>query len=186
MEIPNYIMERVRLSEELEDKLKALLKRKEFSKGQFLFRQSEICRQIFFIEKGFARVFYISKTGKEITAWFSAENDFITPIDTFYQYKATQDNCELLEDSVVYSLKYSDLETLFYNPEAVNLAFLTSFEIAKKMSEFIVSIKFQTAEERYSALIQSYPYIFQRASLGHIASYLGITQETLSRIRSGK
>ena len=186
MELPKYLKDSVSLSAELEEILKVLLERKEFSKGQFLFKQGEVCRQMFLIEKGFARVFYISNTGKEITAWFSAENDFITPIDTFYQYKATQDNCELLEDSIVYSLKYSDLESLLNNPEAVNLAFITSFGIAKKMSEFIVSIKFQTAEERYNTLIQNYPSIFQRAPLGHIASYLGITQETLSRIRAGK
>jgi len=187
MEIPKYIKDKVRFSEELEEKLKILLERKEFSKGQFLFGQGEVCRQIFFIEKGFARVFYISNTGKEITAWFSAENSFITPIDSFYKHTAAQNNCEILEKSVVYSLSYSELENLINNyPEVAKLAFLTSFETAKKMSEFIVSIKFQTAEERYNVLMQSYPYIFQRASLGHIASYLGITQETLSRIRSGK
>lgn len=187
MELPEYLKDSVALSAEMEEKLKVLLERKEFSKGQFLFKQGEVCRQLFLIEKGFARVFYISNTGKEITAWFSAENDFITPIDTFYQHKATRDNCELLEDSVVFSLKYSDLESLLNDyPEMVNLAFFTSFETIKKMSEFIVSIKFQTAEERYNTLIQNYPSIFQRASLGHIASYLGITQETLSRIRAGR
>lgn len=186
MELPEILKNSITLSVEMEEKLKVLLERRELTKGQYLFRQGEVCRQLFLIEKGFARIFYMSSTGKEITAWFSAENDFITPIDAFFQHKATQDNCEMLEDSIVYSLKYSDLEALLNNPEAVNLAFITSFQIAKKMSEYIVSIKFQTAEERYNTLIHNYPSIFQRASLGHIASYLGITQETLSRIRAGK
>ena len=152
-----------------------------------MFSQGEVCRQMFYIEKGLVRIFYNSNSGKEITTWFSKENTFITSIDSFYQHKATQYNCELLEDSVIYSISYSDLETLIKNRHDVAiLAFRISIEITQKMSEFMTSVKFQTAEERNKSMIQKYPSIFQRAALGHIASYLGITQETLSRVRAAK
>jgi hypothetical protein len=66
------------------------------------------------------------------------------------------------------------------------LAFHAVYEIAKKLAEYIIGLKFQSAEDRYKTLMKEYPLIFQRARLGHIASFLGITQETLSRIRAGK
>ena len=174
------------VSESFEEEFANVLTRKELSKGAFLFQQGEICSHMFYIEKGLARIFYNSYSGKEITAWFSADNTFITVIDGFYNHKPTNDNCELLEDSIIYSIKYSDLQLLLHSSENARMAFYILFDITRKMSEYITSIKFQSAEERYTTLMNDYPSIFQRASLGYIASYLGITQETLSRIRAAK
>lgn len=176
----------VKLSNELEVEFFKAFKREELPKGHLLFEQGKICKHIFYIEKGFARVYYHSNSGKEITAWFSADNSFVTAIDSFYYHKPTRDYCELIEDSVVYSIKISDMEEMLEKGNGARLAFYLLYEITGKIVEFIVSIKFQTAEERYNALMQDYPSVFQRASLGNIASYLGITQETLSRIRAGK
>jgi len=78
------------------------------------------------------------------------------------------------------------LEIILNSEKGARLAFYILYEIAHKMTEFISSIRFQSAEERYKALIKEYPSLQQRTSLGHIASYLGITQETLSRIRTNK
>jgi CRP-like cAMP-binding protein len=186
MEIPKKLKENLKISADFEEELKLLFERKEFSKGELLFRQGDICKHAFYIEKGLVRVYYNSNNGKEITAWFSAENTFITAIDSLFNHKPTSDYCEILENSIVYSIRYSDLEALLDKGQGGRMAFHVLYEITRKMTEFIVSIKFQTAEERYNTLIQNYPSIFQRAPLGHIASYLGITQETLSRIRAGK
>jgi len=187
MDLPLYIKNIAKLTAENEEELKEVFKREEFPKGHFLYKQGDICRQIFYIEKGFARVYYYSKSGKEISTWFPFENSFTVAIDSFYQHTPTLYNCRLLEKSVVYSMKHSDFENMTNKyPEFSKFAFKVTYGIAKRLSEFIVNTKFQTAEERFNALMQEYPLIFQRASLVHIASYLGITKETLSRIRAGK
>lgn len=187
MNLPPFIKSIADLSPQAEQELSSVFHKEEFPKGHFLFRQGEVCRHIFYIEKGLARIYYNTSGGKEITAWFFAENSFLTAHDSFYQHKPAPSYCELLEDSVVYSLKYTDMEEMMNENHAMaKFAFHAVFELAKKLTEFINGIKFQSAEERYNALMQHYPNIFQRAKLGHIASFLGITQETLSRIRGGK
>jgi CRP-like cAMP-binding protein len=186
MELSEYLKNIAKLSDSLEEDLKNLLEPKEFFKGDFLFKQGEICHHLFYIEKGLVRVYYYSVNGKEITAWFSAENTLVTAIDSFYYHRPTRDYCEVLEDSVVYPINSSKLEIILNSEKGAQLAFYILYEITRKMTEYMSSIKFQSAEERYNALIKEYPAIQQRTSLGHIASYLGITQETLSRIRTKK
>ncbi len=186
MELSEYLKNIAKLSDSLENDLMGLFMPTKISKGDHLFRQGAICQHMFYIKKGLVRVYYISASGKEITAWFSAESTLVTAIDSFYDHKPTLDNCEALEDSIVYSISFSDFEVILNSEKGARLAFFLLYEITRKMTEFISSIKFQSAEERYKALLKNYPTIQQRTSLGHIASYLGITQETLSRIRSNK
>ena len=187
MELPTHIKTIAGLSTQSEKEFKSIFEKGEYPKGHYLYRQGENCQHIFFIEKGLARVYYITESGKEITQWFFAERNFLTAVDSFYHHKPTQVYCELLEDSVIYSLRYSEMETMLNeNHNMARLAFHAVYELAKKLAEYIIGMRFQSAEERYNALMKEYPGIFQRAKLGHIASFLGITQETLSRIRAGK
>jgi CRP/FNR family transcriptional regulator, anaerobic regulatory protein len=175
------------LSPQITQKIGEFFQRDDYPKGHFLYRQGEICQHIYYIEKGLARVYYFTESGKEITQWFFAENNFLTAVDSFYHHKPTSVYCELLEDSVIYSIKYSEMEAMLdENHEMARFAFHTVYELARMLSSYISAMKFQSAEERYNALMKEYPRIFQRAKLGHIASFLGITQETLSRIRAGK
>lgn len=187
MILPTHIKLKVNLSAETEQELITVFQRKELPKGHFLFREGEQCRHIFFIEKGLARIYYTTERGKEITTGFAANEAFSTAIDSFYENIPSQNNCELLEDSIVYSISYSQMEELMNkNQYMTKFAFHAVFEIAKRMSSFITSIKFQTAQERYHNLLAESPYIFQKVQLSYIASYLGITPETLSRLRAEK
>lgn len=187
MNLPPYIKELTKTSGLLDTEfLESVIERKEMKKGDFLFEQGKVCQHIFFIEKGIARLFYYSDNCKDITAWFFAENSFLTAIDSFYYHKATCDYCELLEDSIVYTIKYTDLELLLTKEHSSRLVFHVLYELMRRITDFLVSLKFQSAQDRYNTMFNEHPQIFRRVPLGHIASFLGITQETLSRIRSGK
>ena len=116
-----------------------------------------------------------------------AENTFVTALDSFYQQKQTNYNFILLEDSIAYSISQSGLDEALKKSHALAIyIFHTMFELAKRLTEILANVKFQTAEERYKILLRDYPTIFQRVQLGYIASYLGITPETLSRMRAVK
>ena len=187
MKLPDFLRSYVPLSPEQEKEFFTCFKMKRYEKGSFLFKQGQICKEIFFIEKGFARNFYYNSSGKEITAWFFAEESVVTAIDSFYYKKETPENCELLEDSVVYVISLNELETLVnQNHDFARIAFYFLLSIVSQANEYIVNLKLQTAKDKYKSLLSSNPDIFQRASLTHIASFLGITRETLSRLRSEK
>ena len=187
MKIPEHIKRIALLPDSIEnDLLESVIEREEIKKGDFLFEEGTVCQKVYFIEKGLARIYYLSNSGKEITSWFSEENSFIAAIDSLYYRKPTCNFCEALEDSVIYTINYSELEDLLNKENGARLAFHVLYEVMRRMADYIVSLKFQSAEERYCTLMKDHPSIFQRVSLGHIASYLGITQETLSRIRAGK
>jgi len=187
MNLLSYIKNIAKLSPESEESIISVFKKESLPKGHYLFKQNDICRHIFFIEKGLARTYYHTENGREVTAWFFPENSFITAIDSYYYNNPAKDFCELLEDSIVYSIKFSEMEMMLdKESQMAKFAFHVVYDMTKQMSEFIINLKFQTAEDRYSAFLINYPSILQRVSLGHIASYLGITQETLSRIRAGK
>ncbi|MEI7831211.1 MAG: Crp/Fnr family transcriptional regulator [Prolixibacteraceae bacterium] len=150
--LPKYIKNIANLSDEAEQKISTVFKREEFLKGHFLYRQGEICQHIFYIEKGLVRVFYYTETGKEITQWFFAEYGFLTAADSYYHHKPTLLNCELLEDSVIYSLKYTDMETMLNeNHNMAKFAFHGLFSRRSTMFEKGVArkqVSFSQASKR--------------------------------------
>ena len=177
----------MQLTDEGEKIIQTVFFREELPKGHILFRQGEICNTVYYLVQGFARIYYLSESGREITAEFFHENSFVTAKDSFFSHKPTIYYCELTEDCLIYSISYSELDSLIdSNHEFAKFGIRVILKFAKDMTEYIANLKFQTAEERYNTLITNNPTILQRVSLGHIASYLGITPETLSRIRAEK
>lgn len=183
METPKYLIDIGKYSDSFKQELENLFELREFSKGEHLFTQDEVCRHLYYIKTGLVRVYYYSGNGKEITAWFSAEDTLVTAIDSFYYSKPTRHNCEALEDLTVYKIKFTELIEILNDPKGAQITFYILYEVARKMADLIESVKFQSADERYKSLLEKFPSILNRVSLGQIASYLGITQETLSRIR---
>ncbi len=148
-------------------------------------KEGKITRNLYYIEQGIARIFYYNKHGKDISYGFYTENNMVTISESFFQQTPSRYNLELLEDSMIYSLSYNDLNSLlneYPTLEKVKSHVLLYF--LGKAAERIVALQFLSARQRYETLMNNQPEIIQRVALGQIATYLGITQETLSRIRA--
>ena len=160
------------------------LKYKEFSKGHILHKAGMPGHYLYFIEKGLARVSYL-QDGKDISCHFGAENEIVTPIDSFLKSTISQYNIELLEDTFLYQIGYAKLEELLDRHSYFERIFrMILTQCYQDLVNRLNDLQFHTARERYDAFFHKNPGLFQRISLGHIASYLGMTQETLSRMRN--
>lgn len=153
------------------------------SKNTILLQEGQVCRQLYFVEKGALKGSY-NYDGKEITHWFAFENDFVTSFHSFTTGQAAVENIQLLEGCILWSISkeaLTDLLGRFHELEKLLRIVYEKYYI--RLEERFVNAQFKTAKERYEELLQQSPHILDRVSLGCIASYLGISQETLSRIR---
>jgi len=172
------------LPETSKQTLKKQITEVSFPKGHILLRANRIEKNIYFIKKGIARA-YSNKDNIEITFWFGKEGDTIISMKSYIANLKGYENIELLENCELYELKTVNLQQLF--EEDIHIAnFGRRFAEKEliKTEERLISRQVRTATERYKELLKDSPDIIQRVQLGHIASYLGITQVSLSRIRA--
>lgn len=155
-------------------------------KDHFLLKENTVSDYIYFIEKGVARIYYY-KNGKEITEWLALDHQFFLSITSFFQRTPSYLIIQTIEPSEVYGIHHDDLMRLcdkYHDVERMLRKMVTlSLIFSQKRMD---SIQFESAQQRYERLLQSTPQIVQRVPLTYIASFLGITLETLSRIRSHK
>lgn len=182
----NFLKTLVPLDEPVQKAINEITVCKHLSAGTYLLRNGEICKEFHFVEKGLARVFYY-KNGKEVTIWFTNENAIASAIDSLFTGLPSNYNIQLLEDSAIWSLQYHKIEPVFAQyPVVERLGRLLITHNYLLLDERMKLFAFCNAEERYERLIKLMPDVFNRVNLGYIASYLGITQEHLSRIRGKK
>lgn len=153
-------------------------------KGHLLFRADKLERDIYLISQGLARVYY-HHGGNEVTLCFGIEGDALISLKSYIQHRPGYEHIELLEASELYRLKITDLHQLYTRDiHIANWGRKLAEQELIKTEERLMSRQFKTAAERYQELIQNQPILLQRVQLGYIASYLGISQVTLSRIRA--
>lgn len=168
----------------MKSELAARLQVRAFKKGELLHHARNICTHSYFIQKGLVRVYFI-KDGKEISEYFSAENEWVNSPRSFVQQVPDIYYLDALEPTEVFCLQVKDLVYLFDNfPKMERYARLSMGTVFGHYMERITSMRFTTAKEKYQHFCQTYHDIYHRIPLGMVASYLGITQETLSRIRA--
>ncbi len=142
------------------------------------------CKTIYFLKKGIARIYYF-KDDVDITESFSFEGHIVVRYESLFTGKPSKKGIQMLEDSDVIAINASGLFKLYDRHRDIERLFRNIFEAALiDQVNRIESLQFHTADERYKALIKDAPDIIKRAPLKYIASYLGITPVSLSRIRS--
>jgi len=159
------------------------LKEVEISKKDFILKQGRICYNIYFVKKGLLRCYYI-KDDKEINSWFMKETDIIFSVESFLNQVPSRENIQALEDSTLYFIEYEELQYLYHHCPEFNFVGRVLTEKYYQLSEQrLYSLRMQRAIERYNFIMHHFPQIILRVPSKYIASYLGITEETLSRIR---
>lgn len=155
-----------------------------YKKNAVLLKEGHVCRHIHFIEEGLARAFYY-KDQKEYTSWFMDENNLIISVFSFFSQKPSYENIQLLEDSSIVSLDYDNLQQLYRQyPEFNYIGRILTEQYYTISEERTKSLRTLSAHERYIQLMEVFPSLFNRVPLQYIASYLGMSRETLSRIRA--
>ena len=161
-----------------------ILIRKELEKGELLFKEGQVCHHMVFVGKGMMRQFYY-KNGKDVTEHFSYEGCVIICIESTLKQEPTRLMAEALEPCTVYLLPYDKFMRLTEISWEINMFYRKILEYSLIVSQVKAdSWRFESARERYERFLREFPTVAGRASVNDMASYLLMTPESLSRVRS--
>ena len=166
--------------------LQIIVKRKEYARKEFLLRSGQVCRNVYFVEEGLLRCYYL-KDGMEVSSWFMKEGGICMSVESFLRQECSQENIQALENTVVYFIHHKELEEVcrgFPAFETIARSLLKEFYIRSEQRSF--SIRMQKTHERYDWIREKFPDLLQRVPAKYIASYLGMTEVMLSLIRRRK
>ena len=155
-----------------------------YKRGAKVLDEGEVCNHMYYIEKGLTRQFYI-KNGKEVTEHIEYEGGIVVCIESFFLKEPTKLMIETLEPSTIYAIPHDRLKELTrksYDFCQLMFAFLEhSLIMSQRKAD---TLRFESAKERYLRTLKDHPDLIRRAPLHHVASYLQMTPETLSRVRT--
>ena len=174
----------VPLNEEERNELSVRVKARDLKRKAFFLQEGQTCHQYAFVVEGCFRTYSVDKEGKEHNLQFAAENDWLADISSFYNEKPSRLFIEAMEPARILLMEKSDL-IFFYKhyPKFVRY-FKVIFEnkFVEMQNRVLQNIS-STAAERYITFLEQYPHLSNRIPSIHIASYLGLTPEFLSKVR---
>lgn len=185
-ELLNHIKTIFPISISSEKELSHICKEVAFSKGQNVQAINHTCKTLYYVKKGVVRIYYF-KEAIDITESFEFENAFVARAESLFTGNPSQKAIEAIEDTILIAIDSKKLFKLFDTHNDLERLFRKIIEASYVTTvNRIESLQFNTAEERYKALLKASPNVLKRIPLKYIASYLGITQVSLSRIRGIK
>ena len=166
------------------DMLESILVPMKFAKGETILREGDICRHIYWIVKGLVRQYYY-KNNKELTEYMATENTICMSIESLFREEPSQQIIQALEPTIVYAMPMNELEATAMKSVNIQMLYRKILEESLIISQHHADmLRFESAQDRYRRLVKTQPQLILRAPLVYIASYLQMTPETLSRVRT--
>ena len=172
------------MSEELTQRIMSITRITSHTKKTILLKEGEINNHICMVISGLVRSYYLNEE-KEITSRLMEEGFIITSWISFYTRKPGNEYLETIEDTILACVHYNDIQNLYDEFPEFNIVGRKQVEYSFYMSELRTRmLRKHTAEEKYRFFLENHPNLLQRVALKHVATYLGMNEETLSRVRS--
>jgi len=166
------------------DLLESILVPMKYSKNEMILREGETCTNIYWVVKGLVRQYYY-KNDKELTEYMATENSIVMCIESLFLEQPTHLQIKAIEPTVLIAIPKSDLEVVAMKSVNIQILYRKILEESLILSQIHADmLRFESAQDRYQKLIKRQPQLVLRAPLVYIASYLQMTPETLSRVRT--
>ena len=166
------------------DLLESILVPLKYAKNEMILREGETCTNIYWVVKGLVRQYYY-KNGKELTEYMAAENTIVMCIESLFREQPTHLQIKALEPTIMIALPKAELEAVAMKSVNIQILFRKILEESLILSQHHADmLRFESAQDRYAKLVKNQPQLVLRAPLVYIASYLQMTPETLSRVRT--
>jgi len=166
------------------DVLENILVARKYAKGELLLKEGDVCENIYWVVKGLVRQFYF-KNGKELTEYMATENSIVMCIESLFKEEPTRLQIQALEPTIVYTISKKELESAAIKCVNIQMLYRKILEESLIISQHHADmLRFESAQDRYQKLVKRSPQLVLRAPLVYIASYLQMTPETLSRVRT--
>ena len=166
------------------DMLESILVPMKFAKGEKILSEGETSGYIYWIVKGLVREYYF-KNGKEVTEYMAVENTIVMSIECLFREQPTKLQIVALEPTLIYALPKGMMEQTSMKSVNIQMLYRKILEESLILSQIHADmLRFETAQDRYAKLVKLHPQLVLRAPLVYIASYLQMTPETLSRVRT--
>jgi len=155
-----------------------------FTKNEYLVSQGKVCRKLAFIAEGVMRYCMFRDDGSDVTCFFMCEKDFVGDPDSFFSQKPSDKNAQALTDCQLITISYDNMQKLLQNvPRGKEINAAIAHYVTMRMLHQRTFLLNLDAIVRYKEFMREYPHVLQRVPLSYIANFLGIAQQSLSRLR---